>query len=179
MNQPRQENPPLPDRWWLVALVSAMVAVVAAIAILHLPQYWSWLMLLALAVFVFTYRLHPALWYRRRAEAAFAVAVVTTITPGLEAFVRWGPGTLARLVVDSGWPATVFPWLARLSQSPTLGRGHITIQWRTAIPSTNDRCGRFHNCPKGRSDYPPGSGEPCGNTSLPGIACPSDTQNSL
>lgn len=104
----------MPDRWWLVALVSAMVAVAAAITMLYLPERWSWLVLLALVVFVFTYWLHPALWYRRRAEAAFAIAVVTTLTPGLDAFVHWGPGTLASLVIDTGWPATVFPWLAAI-----------------------------------------------------------------
>ncbi len=70
-NTSSQSGPPTPpDRWWLVSLITAIVAMAAAVAMLYLPVKWSWLLFLGLVVFVVTYRLHPPSWYRRRAEAA-------------------------------------------------------------------------------------------------------------
>lgn len=104
-----QESPH--NRWWLTSLITAVIAMAAAIAVLYLPAKWSWILVLGLVVFAVTYRLHPALWYRRRAEAAFAVAGISTLAPGLEAVVQWGPDTVAGVIIKTGWPAIVLPWV--------------------------------------------------------------------
>ncbi len=103
-----------PDRWWVVSIIVAGITMAAAIGLLYLPGKWSWVLVLGLIAFALTYRLHPARWYRRRAEAAMFIAGISTAAPGLKAVFQWGPDTVAGLIIETGWPAIVLPWLAAM-----------------------------------------------------------------
>ncbi len=107
MNNPSDDT--RPDRWWLVSVMTAVVAMVAALAVFYLPASWSWVVGLGLVAFVLTYRLHPAPWYRRRAAAAMAVAMVTTLSPGLKGVLQWGPDTIGGVILENGLPAGFVP----------------------------------------------------------------------
>ncbi|NQT12891.1 MAG: hypothetical protein HQ582_09080, partial [Planctomycetes bacterium] len=91
-----------------------VVGMIVAVLLLYLPAFWSLILLIGLVAFVVTYRLHPALWYRRRAEATMAVAGVATLAPGIQAFVQWGPETVGGVIIETGWPAIVMPWAAAM-----------------------------------------------------------------
>ena len=108
------EKPSPPDRWWLVAVISSVIAVALVFASFYLPAKWIGLLVLALCTFVLTYRLHPAMWYRRRAEVAFGIAIAASLVPGLNVFVQWKTDTIAQVIMNTGWPAIVLPWLAAM-----------------------------------------------------------------
>ncbi len=40
--------------------------------------------------------------------------MIATATPGLKAYVQWDPDTVAGLIIETGWPAIVLPWLAAM-----------------------------------------------------------------
>ena len=98
-------------RWWLVSVLAAVAAMALATGALYLPSGWWWVLVLGLVVFGITFWLQPSSWYRRRAAIAMSIAAITTIAPGFEAILRFGPDTMGSLIVKTGWPAIVMPWL--------------------------------------------------------------------
>jgi hypothetical protein len=113
MAETASPKPPA-DRWWLWALLAAVIACGETALVLFKPIWpWTWIISIGVVVFAVVMWFYPPGWYRRMASGCLALAAASAAVPSLlvefKAGSAWikillenvAPGLLIAFIVGS------------------------------------------------------------------------------